>query len=454
MSRKVSLLTVLLLGLTACAPQALPPANPAANPAALIQAQNAQNRQEPLPASFNEKQYLDLSVKTILEDLDQGSEASLQAYLDWGKSQPEYFKGSRNAIGAQVAQTLRSRSANAGRFAGRVAEIDALLKTPVKGVSPEAYKPIDFNRDQGAHKSKLAEWWYYTGHLQTAEGRPYGYELCYFRVAPVINFAHLAVTDEKNQTFTYERNFYRPSAVNFSSEKNKVGYGPLLSDQVGPFAYTLQFPLGGRFKLNLRMESEKQPLMINGNGLIDMPEGLDSYYYSVTRMKTVGTLEVDGKAFPVTGQSWMDHQWGHFVALRIGWDWFSFQMDDGSEYNLFGFRKRNGEKLERYVNGLDSRSKPIHGEGFKIERLQWWKSPKTGRLYVTRWRVHLPQTGESFEVEAVQADQEVAATKPYDIAPTYWEGRCKITKIRPDGSRVSGMGYTEHFDYTQQIGAD
>src|SRR3990167_6213048 len=100
MSRKVSLLTVLFLGLTACAPQALPPVNPAANPA-LIQAQNAPNTQEPLPASFNEKQYLDLSVKTILEDLDQGSEASLQAYLDWGKSQPEYFNGSRNAIAAQ-----------------------------------------------------------------------------------------------------------------------------------------------------------------------------------------------------------------------------------------------------------------------------------------------------------------------------------------------------------------
>ncbi|PIQ24788.1 hypothetical protein COW36_23745 [bacterium (Candidatus Blackallbacteria) CG17_big_fil_post_rev_8_21_14_2_50_48_46] len=444
MSRKTLVLTTVLLALGACAPLAHPPLRPAAQ----LQAQASQ---ESLPTTLSEKQYLDLSIKTIREDLDQGSEASLQAYLDWGKSQPEYFKGSRNTIGQAILTTLRSRK---GPGSQRIAELETLLKTPVQGVSPEAYRAIDFKRDQGVHKSKLAEWWYYTGHLQTSSGTPYGYELCYFRVAPVINFAHLAVTDEKNQRFSYERNFYRPSAVSFAADKNQVKYGPLLSDQTGPFAYTLSFPIGGHFKLNLKMEAEKQPLMINGNGLIDMPEGLDSYYYSLTRLKTSGTIEIDGQSQAVTGQSWMDHQWGHFVALRIGWDWFSFQMDDGSEYNLFGFRKRNGEKLERYVNGFDSRNQQVQGKGFKIERLQWWKSPRTGRMYVTRWRVTLPQTGEVFEVEAVQPDQEVAAVKPYDIAPTYWEGRCRITKIRPDGTRISGLGYTEHFDYTRQIGAD
>ncbi len=445
MRRFFSCLLLSSLSLSACISQ--PGISPRGN---AIQAQNqlAQSANS-IPTTFTEQQYLDLSTQTILDELKQGSEASLQAYLDWGRTQPEYFKGSRNTIGQRLVQTLRGQSR-----LNRVAEIEALIKSPAQAVRPEAYQPIDFTRDHGVHKNKLAEWWYYTGHLYTPENRPYGYEICYFRVAPVINFAHLAVTDEKNQTFTYERNFYKPSQVSFNPEKANVRYGNLVTEQTGPFAFNLSFPVGGgKYKVNLNMVAEKQPLIINGDGLIDMPEGLDSYYYSLTKLKTSGTLEIDGKAVPVTGQSWMDHQWGHFVALRIGWDWFSFQMEDGSEYNLFGFRKRNGQRLERYVNAW-SGSKALHSKDFKIERLEWWKSPKTGRNYVTKWRVTLPQTKEVFEVQAVQVDQEVAATKIYDIAPTYWEGRCKITKIKADGTRVNGLGYTEHFDYTQQIGAD
>lgn len=452
MSRiRLSVLMTLMMGLGACAPGA--PIRPAGS----LQGQSVgQTVMAPgvqadsgVPTSLTPQQYIDLSVQTIREDLGRGDESSLQAYLDWGKTQPEYFAGSRNTIGTQVLSTLRTRGTSA-----RVAELEALLKTPSRGVSREAYRPIDFTLDQGVHKSKLAEWWYYTGHLYAQDGRPYGYELCYFRVAPVINFAHYAVTDEKNQKFTYERNFYRPSQVAFGTEKANVRYGNVVSEQTGPMSFALDFPVGGKFHVKLNMQAEKQPLIINGNGIIDMPEGIDSYYYSMTRLKTSGTLVIDGQSVPVTGQSWMDHQWGHFVAMRIGWDWFSFQMEDGSEYNLFGFRKRNGEKLKRYVNAYTPGNKALHSQDFRIERLQWWKSPKTGRNYVTKWRVTLPQTQEVFEVEAVQPDQEVAATKIYDIAPTYWEGRSRIVKVRPDGTRVNGVGYTEHFDYTRQITAD
>ncbi|PKL78109.1 MAG: hypothetical protein CVV27_03925 [Candidatus Melainabacteria bacterium HGW-Melainabacteria-1] len=439
---------VILLSLVvgACAPGPAPsPSRPT------VQSLAAMADQSP-PVSLTRQQYIELTAETIREELAQGSETGLQAYLDWGRSQPEPYAGARNAVGQMLIQALRAQRTD-GRSQQQIQSIEAMLRTPVKAVAPEGYKPINFALDQGVHKSKLAEWWYYTGHLNTPDGTPYGYEICYFRVAPVIYFAHVAVTDEKNQRFTYERNFYKPNAVEFATERAKVKYGPVASDQTGPFAYSLDVPVGGKYHLLLNLEAEKAPLIINGDGLIDMPEGQDSYYYSLTRLKIKGTLVADGRTQPVTGQGWMDHQWGHFYALRIGWDWFSFQMEDGSEYNLFGFRKRNGEKLERYVNAMLG-AQPLHGRDFRIERLKWWRSPKTGRNYVTQWRVTVPQTQEVFEVEAVQPDQEVASTKLYDIAPTYWEGRCRIVKVRPDGSRVQGLGYIEHFDYTRQITAD
>jgi hypothetical protein len=42
---------------------------------------------------------------------------------------------------------------------------------------------------------------------------------------------------------------------------------------------------------------------------------------------------------PVSGQSWMDHQWGAFnFASGAGWDWFSIQLSNGQQYMLYFVR--------------------------------------------------------------------------------------------------------------------
>lgn len=38
-----------------------------------------------------------------------------------------------------------------------------------------------FPRDHGSHDEFRTEWWYYTGHLTTADGRRFGYQLTFFR---------------------------------------------------------------------------------------------------------------------------------------------------------------------------------------------------------------------------------------------------------------------------------
>src|SRR5262245_21137844 len=40
-----------------------------------------------------------------------------------------------------------------------------------------------FPRDHGAHDDFRTEWWYYTGHLTTKNGRRFGYQLTFFRRA-------------------------------------------------------------------------------------------------------------------------------------------------------------------------------------------------------------------------------------------------------------------------------
>src|SRR5215213_5293220 len=44
---------------------------------------------------------------------------------------------------------------------------------------------FSFPADHGTHDEYRTEWWYYTGHLTTAGGRRYGFELTFFRVGVV-----------------------------------------------------------------------------------------------------------------------------------------------------------------------------------------------------------------------------------------------------------------------------
>ncbi|HEY3342834.1 MAG TPA: lipocalin-like domain-containing protein, partial [Anaerolineae bacterium] len=77
-----------------------------------------------------------------------------------------------------------------------------------------AFTPRDFAfpQDHGPHPDFQTEWWYYTGNVTDAGGRPFGYQLTFFRralVAPKdmparqsdlasgqVYFAHFALTDE------------------------------------------------------------------------------------------------------------------------------------------------------------------------------------------------------------------------------------------------------------------
>src|SRR3954454_22980583 len=72
-----------------------------------------------------------------------------------------------------------------------------------------------FPQDHGPHQEYAIEWWYYTGNLDSAQGRHFGYQLTFFRIglAPTlperasdfatsnIYMAHLALTDVAAQKF-------------------------------------------------------------------------------------------------------------------------------------------------------------------------------------------------------------------------------------------------------------
>src|SRR5437867_11655140 len=81
------------------------------------------------------------------------------------------------------------------------------------------------------------------------------------------------------------------------------------------------------YALHIDLKGLKPATLHNGNGLITYGLGGFSYYYSRTRMSLSGTLVDHNQSLQVSGEAWMDHQWGNFLTLSgSGWDWFSIQL--------------------------------------------------------------------------------------------------------------------------------
>jgi predicted secreted hydrolase len=61
-------------------------------------------------------------------------------------------------------------------------------------------------------------------------------------------------------------------------------------------------------------------------------------------METTGLVSIDERPVRVSGQSWMDHEFGtnQLGPDQIGWDWFSLQFDNGEELMLYQMRHQKG----------------------------------------------------------------------------------------------------------------
>jgi predicted secreted hydrolase len=205
----------------------------------------------------------------------------------------------------------------------------------------------------------------------------------------------------------------------------------------------------------LELVAEKPPI-IHGNQGVSRKGAAEteaSHYYSFTRMKTVGRLIRDGREIPLTGISWMDHEFGsnQLGAEQVGWDWFSIQLNDLSELMLYQIRRRDGS-VEPSSAGTwikrDGTSIPLRREDVRVEILADWRSPKSGARYPSRWRISIPAIRLVVELTPTVSDQELITR--FSTQVTYWEGSVTVKGTRGEQS-VSGDGYVELTGYASEL---
>ncbi len=352
------------------------------------------------------------------------------------------------------------------------------LAAPLPASAEGRLRPLDpaeairFPRDHGSHDDANVEWWYVTGHLSGAGGVRLGYQLTFFRVALAdeprgtrasawaardLHLAHFAVTDVAAGTFRYAQRAHRSGVgAAFAREESldAVNEEWRLVEAGGKFFLTAK---DGGDELSLVLEPQKPPVANGPNGISRKgPEAeAVSKYVSLTRLSTSGWWRTgrgagtEAKAFPVTGTSWLDHEWGPGSVGKetAGWDWFSVQLDDGRDLMLYLLRGVSGAPT-RFTSGTlverDGRSRPLSGADFTVETTARWKSPRSGADYPAGWRLLVPSAGLDLSVRPLVADQELVTDRSTFV--TYWEGACEVRAASPSGP-LAGKAYVEMTGY-------
>lgn len=324
-----------------------------------------------------------------------------------------------------------------------------------------------FPRDHGSHPAYKTEWWYYTGHLRTEEGRRYGFEVTFFRVAIApegpsptrwelrhIMPAHFAITDVQGKSFRFYEKINRASPFTAMSAEGRLDvFNEGWKATTNPDGSWRLVANAGSDSIDLVLRARKAPAIHGENGVSVKAEGIGyaSHYYSMTRLEASGTVN-GAKA---RGQAWMDHEFGS-SALREnqqGWDWFSIQLDNDAELMLYVIRRADGSPDVTSSGSLiasDGRVIHIRREQMKITPLRRWKSKKSGATYPIAFRVELPSFGIALELQPLLDDQELITAGSTRV--TYWEGAMDVTG-RFGGVAVRGEGYVEMTGYDRAFRA-
>jgi predicted secreted hydrolase len=363
---------------------------------------------------------------------------------------------------------------------GLAAAINFVFATCTAADSADGYLAVTgpcrlaFPADHGAHPGYRTEWWYYTGNLAAPDGRSFGFQVTIFRrqIGPTsdrrswpepssawrsqqLYLGHIALSDISGRQHLFAEDMSRGALGLAGVIQTGVDTTVFLKSwkiDIGHRRQRLQAATEA-FAIDLDLVSLKSPVLHGDQGYSRKGDTAEraSCYYSFTRLKTEGTIRLHGRELAVSGLSWMDHEFSS-AALQpgiVGWDWFSLQLDNGTELMLYRLRQEDGRPNPASSGTLvnaDGTIRHLSADDLQLTVLEYWQSPRSGGRYPAAWQVTAPSAELSLAIVPNLADQEMRT--PGSTAVTYWEGSVSITGEMA-GRPVKGKGYVELTGYAQ-----
>jgi predicted secreted hydrolase len=328
----------------------------------------------------------------------------------------------------------------------------------------ETAREFEFPRDHGMHSKFATEWWYFTGNLNTAAGRHFGFELTFFRYAlsatsiqrpsawgsNQVWLAHFTLTDTHNERFLSAERMGRGALGIADAQMDQLSVHVRdWSARSTAGSETIELAANSAAtSISLRL-TDPAPVALHGEDGLDRKgaeAGNASYYYSVPRMTAAGTIRLSsGESLNVTGTAWLDREWGTSSLDDgvDGWDWFGLQLDDGTNLMLYRLRNADGSMNELSTGTVmypDGRTGRLEPDAVRYEIVNRWTSPSSGVTYPIEWRVSIPGLNLDLGVKARIENQE------FNLGLRYWEGAVAVSGIAQDRT-VSGVGYLELAGY-------
>ncbi|MGQ0541196.1 MAG: lipocalin-like domain-containing protein, partial [Blastocatellia bacterium] len=276
------------------------------------------------------------------------------------------------------------------------------------------HSPVDLPRDLAAHRDAQTEWWYYTGHGATDFGRQFGFELVFFKrrtdldkfsVVPLrlignpFYFAHFAITDRKVGSFRYAHRKSANSLFDLPATASEEHFYLRLGDwssRLSGESHIVHAGIDEKNTFEATLTPTKQVVLNGQNGVSFKDEGEASRYFSYTRMAMEGDLAVDGSVEHFEGSAWMDREFGTWTPTenQKGWDWFSIQLDNGTELMCYQLRDSLGNPSP-FSSGsfvdIEGNVAALSANDFEIAPTGKWISPGSGAEYPSGWNIKIPR---------------------------------------------------------------
>jgi predicted secreted hydrolase len=255
----------------------------------------------------------------------------------------------------------------------------------------------------------------------------------------------LSVEFPDPETNPFNLNFQAPNNVSIKFEN--VGFLPA-GTKDSSYLITASTP---NATLELYLFSLSSTMWQGNGGYAGSPNSSSCtgyYYVSMPQLLTLGTVTFNGRKFLISGETWLDHEWGGVLVGSnsgssgpgtSGWVWMGLRF--GSTSIMLIILRQNNVYLVGQSSLLDvqyGNGTMAYGKVTSLEVLSTWTSPATNVIFPNNLFVNTTVPGyEHLTISPVFQNQEVGTGKNH-----YWEGYVTV-----ESDSGTGEGYLELTGY-------
>lgn len=295
---------------------------------------------------------------------------------------------------------------------------NALIRLTEK--SAPQYDPeqeLIWNRDYNSSS------WFVIGHFEANGHRlNYLYHLMVWNDdktgEPLMNSV-VSVTDETTGVYHGEDKFYSMSQTQISEDHFgvRVPNGSMEGD-LKKIHFTASME---NVSLDIDLDFGKE-IIFNGGGGRFFLANVPVQQYSKPVITPSGTLTLDGREYPVSGEAWFDRQWQKLPQKKnsrvssdpvadgtIHWYWMDLNLDCGDKLSLWCVEI--GKITRAWATVLDQSGRQDVVEVVPFSRYpgKKWKSPASGQNYPIEYTVNIPERNAHLTVMPFPVEQEIAS---------------------------------------------